>query len=123
VTQTRDITPELQKQWDLAKSNRFRDVRMDDMINVGIKNQDDPRLENEFTDLMDDENIASGIEQELKEREARKEFYRKNYGLDTMNRMNFEARFGNFVNKKCEEYGVPVLLLMGIFANETKVWG
>lgn len=122
VVRTREVTPELQKQWDLAKSNRFREVRIDDMINSWIKSQDDPRLDAEFTDLMDDQNIASGIEKELKEREARKEFYRKHYGLDTMNRISFEAKFGDFVNKTCENYSVPVALVMWIFSKETIGW-
>ena len=66
---------------------------MDEMIESGIKNHEDPRLEGEFTDLDDDHNIASGIEDENKERSARKSVYKKQYKLDGMNRLNFEARF------------------------------
>jgi hypothetical protein len=68
-------------------------VRIDEMIQSGIKNHEDPRLEDEFTDLEDDHNIASGIESETRERSARKSVYKKQYKLDGMNRMNFEARF------------------------------
>ena len=36
-----------------------------------------------------------------------------------MNRISFEAKFGDFVNKACERYEVPVAIVMGIFAKET----
>ena len=93
IQKIREVDSFLEKQARLGKSNRFREVRINEMIDAGITSADDQRLNDDFTNLNDDENIAMGIENEIKERWARKEVYKKQYKLENMNRINFESRF------------------------------